>query len=361
MKEKKEIQDEVLKVITPLKRAGVGVSVGVGKTLIGLKHMAAEYNDFTKFLIVAPKKSIFQTWKDEAVKFKLDHLIPQMKFSTYLSMKKQDLDYDVVYLDECHNLKENHADWLAMHPGKIIGLTGTPPKSKYSEHHKMVEMFCPIVCEYLTDDAIDDEILNDYRIVVHYTDLSRALDIPVKKVGKPTWFTSEVKTYTYWSERLANGDNAQICRIMRMKALQGFRSKEKLVNNILTRIQDDAIKTIVFANTKDQADRLCIHRYHTGDVNSEKAFEAFKKGKINTLSCVQQLSEGINIPGLKESIIMHSYGSSSPKFHQRLGRTLRLNPNEVCTVHVLCYRNTVDEDWVRDSLKGLDQTKIKHK
>lgn len=40
------------------------------------------------------------------------------------------------------------------------------------------------------------------------------------------------------------------------------------------------------------------------------------------------------------------------------GRTLRLNPNEVSLIHVLCYMGTVDETWTREALSDYDQTKI---
>ena len=79
--------------------------------------------------------------------------------------------------------------------------------------------------------------------------------------------------------------------------------------------------------------------------------------KITKLSCVLQLSEGVNIPKLKEGIIMHSY-SNERKSAQRIGRMLRLNPNECATIHVLCYRNTVDEAWVMSALESFDKNKI---
>lgn len=42
------------------------------------------------------------------------------------------------------------------------------------------------------------------------------------------------------------------------------------------------------------------------------------------------------------------------------GRLLRLNPNETAVIHILCYKNTVDEQWVNTALEDLDQTKIKY-
>jgi superfamily II DNA or RNA helicase len=76
------------------------------------------------------------------------------------------------------------------------------------------------------------------------------------------------------------------------------------------------------------------------------------------LSCVEQLSEGVNIPNLKNAIILHSYSGGSPKFVQRFGRLLRLSPDQTSTIHILCYKNTVDEKWMQDNLKSFDQNKI---
>jgi superfamily II DNA or RNA helicase len=70
-----------------------------------------------------------------------------------------------------------------------------------------------------------------------------------------------------------------------------------------------------------------------------------------------QLNEGVNIPGLKQGIIMHAYGNER-KASQRIGRLLRLNPDDKAIVHILCYVNTVDEKWVKDALEDFNQSKI---
>ena len=54
---------------------------------------------------------------------------------------------------------------------------------------------------------------------------------------------------------------------------------------------------------------------------------------------------------------MHSYGNER-KASQRIGRLLRLNPDDKAIVHILCYMNTVDEKWVKEALEDFDQTKI---
>lgn len=358
MKNRDEIQTEALNLILPAKRAGVGITMGGGKTLVGLKHMNANYNDFAKFLVVAPKKSIFTEWLSQADQHGLSHLKEHINFTTYLSLSKQDLDYDVVYLDECHSLLYTHEPWLNSYKNKIIGLTGTPPRFKKSEKGKMVDAFCPIVYSYKTKSAVEDKILNDYRIIVHLIQLNQAKTMKVETKYK-VWFTSEKDSYDYWTRRLEDASGfkeEQIMRVMRMKALMSFSSKERVAQKLLVASKE---KTILFANTQDQADSFGVPSYHSKNSSSEENLIKFKNGDITKLACVLQLNEGVNIPGLKEGIIMHAYGNER-KANQRIGRLLRLNPNDTATVHILCYENTVDEYWVKSALQDYEDTKIKY-
>ena len=56
---------------------------------------------------------------------------------------------------------------------------------------------------------------------------------------------------------------------------------------------------------------------------------------------------------------MHAYGNER-KTAQRIGRLLRLNPNETAVCHILMYKGTQDEKWVSDAVKGFDQTKVSY-
>lgn len=352
------IQQEALAVSKPQFRCGLGISMGVGKTLIGLRHMENEYaNGYRKFLVVAPKVSIFQSWKDDAEKFGLSYLLDHIEFTTYLSLSKKTRDYDVLYLDECHSLLYSHDFYLSTFSGKILGLTGTPPRFKKSEKGEMVAKYCPIIYTYITDDAVDDKILNDYQIIVHAIPLGTAKNHRVQTKKGGFFMTSERDNYDYWSERIltaATGVQQKIFRIMRMQALMQFSSKERYAKQLLDMMHD---KCLVFCNTTEQADRICAHSYHSKNPQSEHNLELFKTGRIEELSCVQQLNEGVNIPDLKSGIILHAY-SNERKSSQRLGRLLRLSPDQKATIHILMYAGTVDEDWVADALRDLDSEKI---
>lgn len=360
MSKRDEIQQEALDVAIKHKRCGLGISMGVGKTLIGLKyidHFQKANMDKLKVLVVAPKLSIFDSWRSDAEKFGIS--LDNIEFTTYLSLNKYNpYNYDLVVLDECHSLLYSHHTFLAVYANRILGLTGTPPRYGKSEKGEMVQMYCPVMYKYITDDAVDDSILNDYRIIVHKMPLGTSNNFPVKMKNN-TFYTSETKSYEYWTKRILEATTKkqeQIASVMRMRAMMEFQTKEKYTKQLLSHIED---KCIVFCNTQDQADRICTYSYHSNNDESEHNLQQFKDGNISELSCVMQLNEGINIPDLRAGIIMHAYGNER-KSNQRIGRLLRLNPEDTAIVHILCYKGTVDERWVNEALKDLDPNKIKH-
>ena len=72
-----------------------------------------------------------------------------------------------------------------------------------------------------------------------------------------------------------------------------------------------------------------------------------------------QLSEGVNIPDLRVGIIWHAFGNER-KAAQRIGRLLRLSPDQTATLHLLMYQDTVDEQWVDQALAAFDPAKISY-
>ncbi len=358
---REEVQKEALEISLKYKRCGLALSMRTGKTLIGLKRLDLLYNEKQgniKVLVVAPKLSVFQAWKDDMNKFNLDHLESKITFSTYLSLKKQSIDYDIIILDEAHSLLPSSVSYLNSYNGIILGLTGTPPKSNTSIKGRIVNNFCPIVYNYITDTAVNDHVLNDYRIFIHKIEISEKKNIKVTRKDGGVFYNSEKDIYNFWSRRIQEAKTPkqrQISSVMRMKSMQGFSSKTNYTKNLLEGIDD---KVIVFANSKEQANLLGKYVYYSGNKENEENLELFKQGLIDQLVCILQLSEGVTVPGLTTAVVTHSYGNER-KFMQRFGRCLGLDPDDIANIHILCYEGTVDEDWVTSSLEDLDQNKIK--
>lgn len=322
-------------------RRTIALSVGTGKTKVAL-DIAESY---TKIYVVISKKNMKDNWLKEQEKHKSS---VHLNFVTYVSLPKLNpSSVDLLILDEAHSVTESHYKWLSeKYKGSILGLTGTPPK--YGIKKAMLDRFFPICYEKYEDDIIDLSIINDYRIVVHGLELDSTKNIKVLhgKNKEKHFYTSEVKIYD-WAKTKDS--------LIILANLSKFKTKLSYIKRLVATSDK---KTIVFVNQKKQADSLG-DSYHSDNPNSEDNLTLFQSGIIKHLYCIQQLNEGVNIKDLECGIIMHAY--ANPRItRQRIGRTLRLSPDKVCTVHVLCYKNTIEEAWVNEALADYDQSKIKY-
>jgi superfamily II DNA or RNA helicase len=357
MATREEIQIEAATESLLHYKCGLALSMRVGKTKIALMNLEQRYFSGIRALVVAPKTIIFKGWKEDILKFGYQRFEECITYVTYRSLHKLNPDdYDIVYLDEFHSLKYSHIEFLSAFKGKIVGLTGTEPTFEGSEKYKMMEAFCPVVYRYTTDDAVNDKVLNDYRVFVHLLDLSRQKNIKVETKNN-SFYTSELMSYSHLCKRVEEAESESqlsMARLFRMKAMMEFPTKEKYADILMKYIKH---KMIVFANTKKQADRLCQFSYHSSNKSSDANLNLLKDDIISQMSCVGQISEGVTIPGVKACVILHAYANNS-KLAQRAGRALGLDTSEVADIHVLCFRDTEDVKWVNSSLEGFDENKI---
>lgn len=352
---KTKIQSECLEAVKDYSRAGVVLGTGTGKTLLGIKHMAKQWDPYALFLVVAPKVSVFNEWQKQCIEHGFEYLIDNIEFTTYLSLnKKNPSDYRHIYLDECHNLKFSHDKFLRNYHKGIIGLTGTYPVYQSDERYKMCEKYCPIKYEYNVTEGIEDDILNDYTIILHPLNLSNDYNIPTSK-GK---MMSEQSIYNMWSNMVANaaGKQKQMNSIIRMKKIQSFTTKINYIEKMLKAVKDE--KVLVFMESKENCQKISKHTYFSGNKKSDQNLELFAKGDVKVLTTIKQLAEGINIPKLKIGIIQHAYANER-LLPQKVGRFLRLNPQDKAIIHILYYKNTIDEEWLKSSLKHLNHKNIK--
>ncbi|MGI4883924.1 MAG: DEAD/DEAH box helicase family protein [Janthinobacterium lividum] len=239
---KQALQEHVLATVQGQRLAGIALTMGLGKTLIGLRDMdrllaAGKLPDQAvgkPFLVAAPTQAILYSWPHVATKFGLAHLLDHLAFTTYRSLGKTLATgtYQKLYLDECHALKDAHEPGLKAHAAQkrsILGLTGTPPAQAHSEKGRFVATYCPILVDYTTDEAVLAGLLNDYRLVVHRLPLRTARDyVFTTKSGRP-FTTSEHEHYAYWGKRLANAAQdplpVETLRLLRMQALMNYPGK----------------------------------------------------------------------------------------------------------------------------------------
>ena len=83
----------------------------------------------------------------------------------------------------------------------------------------------------------------------------------------------------------------------------------------------------------------------------------FINSESNVLINVAGIRESVNIPNVKFGIIM-TPGASPSNLEQTIGRFSRLVVGEIAQIIILCARNTLEEQWLRNSLIKLDRNKI---
>ena len=202
------------------------------------------------------------------------------------------------------------------------------------------------------------DLLNDYRLVVHRLPLSPVRDYVFTTKAGSSFTTSERENYQYWSKRLANADQdtlpVETLRLLRMQTLMHYPGKGRYMAHLARQFTE---KVLLFTCNQQQAEQQAEHTYHSKNKNSQANLARFNTCEIQRLACVAQLSEGVNIPDLRVGIIWHVFDNER-KAAQRIGRLLRLNPDQTSTVHLLQYQDTVDEHWVTQALATFDPIKI---
>jgi superfamily II DNA or RNA helicase len=141
-----------------------------------------------------------------------------------------------------------------------------------------------------------------------------------------------------------------------MQALMNYPSKGHYLRYLADQQTE---KVLLFTCNQQQAEEQAAHTYHFKNKHSQANLDLCNTGEIQRLACVAQLSEGISIPNLRVGIIWHAFGNER-KAAQRIGRLLRLNPDQAATVHLLAYQDTVDEQWVAQALEAFDPAKISY-
>ena len=250
-------------------------------------------------------------------------------------------------MDEAHNITEGNKVFIKNNNClATIGLTATPPRDK--EKVKILKKIAPIVFTYGLDEGVKDGVVAPYDITVIYTDLNtKDKDILGGSKDKP-FMTTEKATYDWMTKQIGRLMYAgpKMAKAVKFKILARMRFIYNLTN-----------KTLIFCGSKAQAEKLCDNFYHS--TSDEEAFNKFVDDKINRLSCVAKLNEGMNIENMDCAFVVQ-LNSNERDLVQRVGRIVRFRKNHIGKIFILVCRGTKDEDWAMKALESFGSVNIKH-
>lgn len=365
---RENLQKEALQAVLDNNGSGIlCLATGVGKSKIAIDYCRLLHSQLKKkfkCLLVVPTEKLRDTnWADEFCKWKSKVIytdcVERTCYASFNKFKHQ--EYDLVILDECHRSTENNFKFFKNNVAKnILGLTATYPKDDIKKA-LFDELKLDIVYTVSLDKAVKEGVVAPYKIKV----IELFLDDKNKYIQagnkEKSFMTTEYGQYQYITNMiqkiLYSGKPApQWLFLKRMHLIYNLRSKTEIARKVLESIPEDD-RTLIFCGSISQAEELCKKSYHSQ--TDDKNLTAFCDEKINKLSCVNALNEGINIPNLDSAVIVQ-LNSNELSTIQRIGRCIRYREGHEATIYILSVVQTQDEKWVKKALENFDSANIEY-
>lgn len=368
-KVRERVQEEAKQAVIDNDGRGIlAMATGSGKSKIAI-DLAKYYSklDKAKFydcncLIVPTQKLRDENWKEEYEKWKAKMVFDKTQRLCYASASKiENFNINLLTLDEGHNLTELSAEIFTNNNVEhVVILTATPPTS--NEKKELFDRLAiPIVYHLSLDVAVKLGFVAPYKINVVYTDLD-ALNKTVKSGNKNNpFYQTEQQKYSYLTNVYENAPKYSQARfrasLTRMRFIYNLASKVEASKYILEHIIPKTDRSLIFCGSIDTANLLCEDRFHSKC--SDSAYNRFKIGELDRLSCVEAVNEGHNFIGI-DSGLVNQINSQEKDIIQRIGRAIRFRVGHEAILWIVVCRGTQDEVWAKNALQNFDQTKIEH-
>lgn len=398
---KDKVQAEANIAIHDNDRSMIIGATGVGKTKIGIDRIDRELFRCWKtdsqiksvnILLVVPTEKLRDIgWKEEFEKW---HMINAWQFITpicYASLSSMiNGNWDLVILDEVHNITPNNSIFFAPENNniikKVVALTATEPRDR-EKQQILKSIGLEVVYKIEMDIAVKLGLVSPYDIVAIGLDIDDTDKYVVGGTKEKRFYTTEKRAYIYRQRQyLAAPTQRNI--LARMRVIYDSKFKTEALKNILLHLVPEEERTLIFCATQAQANEVCPFRYYSkptkpkklrGTVTTEQlekgiddllaydkklqeyqgdiSLNAFINGAINRLASCNALNEGQNLPAVDLGLIGQMYGSDL-RLIQRIGRHIRYRPGHRGKIVVLYIKDTVDEELTRSVLRKIDQNNI---
>jgi len=369
--EKSKIQAEALsQFILHGHRGIIAAATGSGKALIGINYIKHEETRLKKrlniLLVVPTTKLRDENWKTEFIEWANEELYNRIDRLCYASINKvRGRHYDIIILDELQNLTPLNSEFFDNNVvDAIMGLSATPPK-ELEKKEILNKLKLQVVYKLSLDDAVKRGVVSPFDIyLVEFNLDDKTKYIKAGNKLKP-FMTTEQKQYEYLTKRInvaqaGNGnswDSLKFMRLARMRFIYNLQSKKRIGKYMLGKIIPEDERTLIFAGSIKMAEELESKTYHSKSKDDD--FNDFFNEKINRLSAVQALNEGMNIPNLDNALIVQTT-SKERHLLQKIGRIIRHREGHRAKIYLMYAKGTVDEEWVLKATENISMNNVKH-
>jgi len=414
---REEIQQQALNIAKEHNYTGIlCLDMGSGKSKVAIDCI--KQGSFKNILITSPRTNLKEMWRKELAKWGIKdyrvgidptEIVPKFDKilwryndiflnitieniqTCYKWTKEKIKQFDLIICDEVHLIATLEYGQLIINARElnipVIGLTGTLnledtfKKEFYNTH-------IPILLEYY--DSAKDGLINKRHYYIYKYKLDDSYKI-ITGSKKKKWQVGELSQYSYLTEQIKKGQklmaqtgsqdwfkdaadwfwkgngtttekNAARIYLQAIKYRKEFlwnlSSSADIAVRIKNRILDTKTenKVLLFSELTTQAEKLSAYSIHSKqdeDTNKE-LLHMFDSGNIKELSAVRSLSLGLNLVGANWAIL-ESFNSSSTDILQKMGRTNRLDTNEVANIVIIVPVETQSETWFNKFIEDINE------
>ena len=356
---REEATNNALSKVLLVKSTILYLGTSYGKSCIAIKciNKIADFNfkqneEETTVSIIVPRQALIENWKAEINKWGCN--TDKIEILCYDSIHKINKYSDILVFDESHHLSELKREILdsilKINPNvKLLFLSATIPRD-IMDYMKSLGTYN--IVKGNIADGIKDEVLPTPMIYTiplyldnikctqkqYYNELSDKIDWYKRKF----MFNKTVIFKNKWLR--AAGE--------RIKWLS--EQKIDICQSIISLLQDQRV--LLFCNNIEQS--LKFKGYvpiNSKNKNALKNLEDFNNSKINHISSVNMLSEGMNLTNCRVCLFCN-LNASEILSQQKFGRSLR-HPKPI--VIIPYFKDTRDEELKDKMLKDYDSSMIK--
>lgn len=243
----------------------------------------------------------------------------------------QRLGSDVFLIaDEAHNLGVSSVDISDIDfIDYRLGLSATPRRWwDESGTSKLIKYFDKIVFSYDMEEAIRKGFLTEYKYSPIIIDLNdeeaNEFEHLTKKLGKLDWKKKDdreiIKTILMKRRNVINNAKDKLIKLEEL-------IKDKDTDKALFYCTPGNLK-IVNRMLADRGIRSNVFNYEVSLRQRKIILDDLKEGRINSVTAIKCLDEGVDVPGIKSAFFLAS--TSNPReFIQRRGRILRKSEGKI--------------------------------
>ena len=293
--------------------------------------------------------------------------------------------------DEAHNLGSNNISNVLpkIHLNQRIGLSATPDRKFDDIGNKSIEDFFndkpPFVYSYTMEQAMQMGWLCKYKYYPHIVKLT---DVELAEYVKKS--KQLIKYFDNQTKRYKDCKEVEILLLERKRIIHKAQNKLAVFKNILDEEfsergnlkytlvyvpegvepnyddvddfiedQDDISLINEYTRAVSSTDNsVMVKQYTSNTSNRNEVIKGFQQGKIDVLTSMKCLDEGVDVPRSELAIFCASTGNPR-QFIQRRGRVLRNHPDKTfAVIHDLVVVPNIDDESTFEMEKNMIKKEI---